>query len=74
MSVLEIDGNCPADIGAEIEEALWSSLHPSERLQRDRIGVIRRPGEGEDRSESLALAQLVIVTWLVGAFDQAFEL
>jgi phosphoribulokinase len=74
MSVIEIDGNCPPELGAELEEALWSSLHPDERLQAGAIGVIRKPGEGEERSESLALAQLVIVTYLVGVFDQAFEL
>ena len=74
MSVLEIDGDCPADLGAELEEALWSSLHPDERLQRDRIGMVRRPGRDSERSESLALAQLLIVSHLVGAFDGAFEL
>ena len=74
MSVLEIDGDCPAGLGAELEEALWSSLHPDERLHRDRIGMVRRPGRDPERSESLALAQLLIVSHLVGAFDGAFEL
>jgi len=74
MSVLEIDGNCPPDIGQELEEALWESLHPDERLRWDRIGMVLKPGKGQERSESLALAQLLIVTYLVGAFDQAFEL
>jgi len=74
MSVLEIDGDCPAALGAELEEALWSSLHPDERLHRDRIGMVRRPGRDPERSESLALAQLLIVSHLVGAFDGAFEL
>ena len=74
MSVLEIDGDCPAELGAELEEALWSSLHPDERLQRDRIGMVRGPGREPERSESLALAQLLIVSHLVGAFDGAFEL
>ncbi len=74
MSVLEIDGDCPADIGAELESVLWSSLHPDERLQRDRIGLVRRPGRDPERSESLALTQLLIVSHLVGAFDWAFEL
>jgi phosphoribulokinase len=74
LSVLEIDGDCPPDLGAELEEALWSSLHPDERLRRDRIGAVRRPGYGEVRSEALALAQLLIVSHLVGAFDGAFEL
>jgi phosphoribulokinase len=74
LSVLDIDGDCPPDLGAELEEALWSSLHPDERLRRDRIGVVRRSGRGEDRSEALALAQLLVVSHLVGAFDGAFEL
>jgi phosphoribulokinase len=74
MSVLDIDGDCPTDLGAELEDALWSSMHPDDRLQRDRIGVVRRAGEDERRSEALALAQLLIVAHLVGAFDGAFEL
>jgi phosphoribulokinase len=74
MSVLDIDGDCPPDLGAELEEALWSSLHPDERLHRDGIGMIKRPGRDPERSESLALAQLLIVSHLVGAFDGAFEL
>ena len=74
MSVLDIDGNCPPEVGAELEDALWSTLHPDERLQRDRIGIVRRPGRRPERSGSLALTQLLIVTHLVGAFDGAFEL
>ena len=74
MSVLDIDGDCPPDLGAEIEEVVWSYLHPDHRLQRDRIGVVKRPGGVEERSESLALAQLLIVSHLVGALDGAFEL
>jgi phosphoribulokinase len=74
VSVLDVDGDCPPSIGEELEEALWSTLRPDERLQRNRIGVVRRPGAGEERSESLALAQLLIVTHLVGSPDGAFEL
>jgi hypothetical protein len=36
--------------------------------------VVLHPGRGEQRSEALALAQLLIVSHLVGAFDGAFEL
>jgi hypothetical protein len=36
--------------------------------------MVRRPGRDPERSESLALAQLLIVSHLVGAFDGAFEL
>ncbi len=73
MSVLDIDGNCPPDLGAEIEDVVWSYLHPDHRLQRERIGMVLRGG-GKQRSESLALAQLLIVSHLVGALDGAFEL
>ncbi len=74
MSVLDIDGNCPPDVGGEIEDVIWSYLHPDDRLQRDRIGKYRHPEHGERRSEALALAQLLIVSHLVGALDGAFEL
>lgn len=74
MSVLDIDGDCPPALGAEIEDVLWSSLHPDDRLMRDRIGVVRVPGQGAIRSEALALTQLLIVTSLIGALDAAFDL
>jgi phosphoribulokinase len=74
LSVLEIDGDCPPEVGAELEDALWASLHPNERLRRDRLGIVRRPGRTEARSESLALAQLLIVTHLVGSLDGALAL
>jgi phosphoribulokinase len=74
MSLLDIDGACPSALGAEIEDVLWASLRPDDRLQRDRIGVVRTPGQGERRSEALAIAQLVIVAHLIGALDGAFEL
>jgi phosphoribulokinase len=74
VSRLDIDGNCPGDVGAEIEDVVWSYLHPDDRLQRDRIGMVRHPERGEERSEALALAQLLIVSHLVGALDGAFEL
>ncbi|MDH4111677.1 MAG: phosphoribulokinase [Actinomycetota bacterium] len=74
LSVLDIDGNCPPDIGAEIEEVLWSSLHPDVGLARDRIGIVRTPGLDESRSEALALVQLLIVSHLTGPHDGALEL
>ncbi len=74
MSVLDIDGSCPPDLGAEIEDVIWSYLHPDHRLQRERIGKYRHPEHGERRSEALSLAQLLIVSHLVGALDGAFEL
>jgi len=74
MSVLDIDGSCPADLGAEIEDVIWSYLRPDDRIQRDRIGMVQVPGGGGYRSDALALAQLLIVSHLVGALDGAFEL
>jgi phosphoribulokinase len=74
VSVLDIDGDCPPALGAEIEDVLWASLRPDDRLQRDRIGMVRAPGQGERRSESLALTQLLIVSHLVGSLDGALEL
>ena len=74
MSVLDIDGNCPRDLGQEIEDVVWSYLRPDERMQWDRIGVVRHPEHGARRSEALALSQLLIVAHLVGTFDGAFEL
>jgi phosphoribulokinase len=74
VSVLDIDGDCPPDLGEEIEDVLWSYIHPDEQLNWERIGVVRHPERGEERSEALALSQLLIVTHLVGALDGAFEL
>jgi phosphoribulokinase len=67
VSTFEIDGNCPPELGSELEAVIWSYLHPDDRLQRDRIGIVRRPGDqrtGPRRSEALALAQLLIVSHL----------
>ena len=74
MSVLDIDGECPADLGGELEDVIWSYLHPDERLQRDMIGIVTSPDGSQRRSEALALAQLLIVSHLVGALDGSFEM
>ena len=74
MSILDIDGNCPADLGEEIEDVIWSYLRPDDRMRWERIGVVRHPEHGERRSEALAVSQLLIVAYLVGAFDGAFGL
>ena len=74
MSVLDIDGDCPADLGGELEDVIWSYLHPDERLQRDMIGIVTSPDGDQNRSEALALAQLLIVSHLVGALDGSFEM
>jgi phosphoribulokinase len=74
MSELEIDGTCPPVLGSQLEDALWASLRPDDRLQRERLGVVRHVGSGERRSEALALSQLLIVSHLVGVLDGAFDL
>jgi phosphoribulokinase len=71
MSVLDVDGDCPADVGAELEDVIWAVLMPDDRMRWERIGIVRRPGHGERRSEALALSQLLIVSHLVGTFDAA---
>jgi phosphoribulokinase len=74
ISVLEIDGDCPPDLGEELEDVIWSYLRPDDRMQWERIGVVRHPERGEERSEALALSQLLIVSHLVGVLDGAFDL
>jgi phosphoribulokinase len=71
MSVLDVDDDCPADVGAELEDVIWAALTPDDRMRWERIGIVRRPGHGEHRSEALALSQLLIVSHLVGTFDAA---
>jgi phosphoribulokinase len=65
--VLEIDGDCPATAGRILEDALWHRLHPDDRLRRERIGRFVAADGREERSESLALAQLLVVYQLVAA-------
>jgi len=74
VSVLDVDGNCPPDLGEELEDVIWAYLRPDDRMQRERIGVVRHPEHGPVRSEALALCQLLIVSHLVGTLDGAFDL
>jgi hypothetical protein len=74
LSVLDIDGNCPPDLGAELEDVIWSYVRPGDRMQWERIGMVRHPERGEERSEALALSQLLIVSCLVGVLDGALHL
>jgi len=67
--VLEIEADCPPDEALHVEREIWSRLRPDGRLQRSRIGRYVH-GRGELRSESLALAQLLIVYHLVNALAQ----
>ena len=74
LSVLDIDGNCPPDLGEELEDVIWSYVRPDDRMQWERIGMVRHPERGEERSEALALSQLLIVSHLVGVLDGALNL
>ena len=71
VSVLDIDGDCPAEIGGRLEDVIWAHLRPDDRMQWERIGIVRHPERGPERSEALALAQLLIVSCLVGTLDPA---
>lgn len=71
MSVLDVDDDCPPEVGAELEDAIWAALTPDDRMRWERIGIVRQPGHEERRSEALALSQLLIVSHLVGTFDAA---
>ncbi len=69
--IVEIDGDCPTDVGSRVEESLWQGLNPGDEFRRDRIGVFV-DGDAERRSESLAMAQLLIVYQLaIAARDGA---
>ncbi len=65
--ILEIDGDCPPDVGADVEEAIWHRMRPDDSLSRERIGRFLDASGQERRSESLALAQLLVVYQLVTA-------
>jgi len=74
LSVLDIDGGCPPELGGRLEDAIWAHLRPDDRMRWERIGVVRHPERGPERSEALALAQLLIVSYLVGTLDGALHL
>jgi hypothetical protein len=71
MSVLDVDDDCPPEMGAELADAIWAALTHDDRMRWERIGVVRRPGHEARRSEALAVTQLLIVSHLVGTFDAA---
>jgi phosphoribulokinase len=64
--ILEIDGDCPAEVGREVEDTIWRRMNAGADLRRDRIGIFVDQST-ERRSESLALAQLLIVFQLAAA-------
>lgn len=72
--ILEIDGDCPPELGADVEESIWHRMRPDDSLRRERVGRYTNASGEESRSESLALAQLLVVYQLVGAARTATEL
>jgi phosphoribulokinase len=72
--ILEIDGDCPPGVGGEVEEIVWRTMHPDSRLAREQLGRYLHATGKEARSEALALAQLLIVSHVVGALHGALEL
>ena len=65
-SVVNISGAIDREQAAEIEEVVWEKLHFASHLRSDRLGQFTIGNELE-RSESLALVQLLILYHLVTA-------
>jgi phosphoribulokinase len=63
---LRIPGDMEREHAAEIEEALWDRLHFASHLRSERLGEFT-VGTDLQRSESLALVQLLILYHLVTA-------
>lgn len=68
VDVLEVDGSMPADVSDIVEEVIWEGmgLHGHD-LDHDAIGLFQ-DGPEVRRSESLALAQLLLVAQVAGAY------
>ncbi len=64
--VVSIAGGIDAQRAAEIEEAIWEKLHFASHLRSERLGQFM-VGNDLQRSESLALVQLLILYHLVTA-------
>lgn len=64
--VVDIAGDIDRDQAVEIEELVWERLHFASHLRSDRLGQFTVGNELE-RSESLALVQLLILYHLVTA-------
>jgi phosphoribulokinase len=63
---VSIAGGIEREPAAEIEEAIWEKLHFASHLRSDRLGQFT-VGNELQRSESLALVQLLILYHLVTA-------
>lgn len=65
-SVVQIAGDIDREQAAQIEEMVWEKLHFASHLRSDRLGQFT-VGNDLERSESLALVQLLILYHLVTA-------
>ena len=63
---MNIAGDIEPEQAAEIEEAIWAKLHFASHLRSERLGQFLI-GNDLQRSESLALVQLLILYHLVTA-------
>jgi phosphoribulokinase len=63
---VSIAGGIEREQAAEIEEAIWEKLHFASHLRSERLGEFT-VGNELQRSESLALVQLLILYHLVTA-------
>ena len=63
---LYVCGDIPAERGAEIEEAVWDRMHFANHLRTERLGEFT-VGTDLQRSESLAIVQVLILSHLVTA-------
>jgi phosphoribulokinase len=64
--VVNIAGNIDPEQAREIEEVVWEKLHFASHLRSERLGQFT-VGNDLERSESLALVQLLILYHLVTA-------
>lgn len=67
VDVLEVDGDMPSDVSSIVEEVIWKGMDLDQHsLTRDAIGLFQ-DGDEVRRSESLALAQLLLVAQVADA-------
>ncbi|MBA3420897.1 MAG: phosphoribulokinase [Thermoleophilaceae bacterium] len=65
-STLRISGAIDMERAREIEEAVWERMHFAKHLRTEDLGVIETGG-GEQRSQSLAILQVLLLYQLVTA-------
>lgn len=65
VDVLEIDGNIDPDAAKQVEHKLWSRINLPEEERASAIGAFVEGAGGKQRSEPLALTQLLLVYHLL---------